>query len=117
MSQSTSPHRAAAQHPIKRRADAAPAPGVPTPEEPILDAKLVAGMGYAESKWIVERMLQRAPLPTLAVRVGQLAGGRNGCWNAHDWVPVIVRSARVLGCLPDSSSVRISPPLLLVSPT
>ncbi|EJD42005.1 acetyl-CoA synthetase-like protein [Auricularia subglabra TFB-10046 SS5] len=83
---------------------AAPSPDVSTPEEPILDAKLVAGMGYAESKWIVERMLQLSPLQALSVRVGQLAGGKNGCWNVNDWVPVIVRSAPALGCLPDSSS-------------
>ncbi|EJD42001.1 acetyl-CoA synthetase-like protein [Auricularia subglabra TFB-10046 SS5] len=85
-----------------------PAPGILPLEEPILDAKLVVGMGYPESKWVVERMLQIAaeqtPLKTLSIRVGQLAGSQSGAWNVNDWVPVIVRSAPKLGCLPDSTS-------------
>lgn len=78
------------------------------PEAPIADASAVVGLGYAESKWIVERLLQAAAeqtsLKTLSIRVGQVAGGTNGCWNANDWVPVIVRSARRMGCLPDCGS-------------
>ncbi|EJD42004.1 acetyl-CoA synthetase-like protein [Auricularia subglabra TFB-10046 SS5] len=78
------------------------------PEAAILDAGDIIGLGYAESKWIVERMLQaaseRTPLQTLSVRVGQLAGGINACWNASDWVPVIARSAAALGCLPECPS-------------
>ncbi|KZV95712.1 acetyl-CoA synthetase-like protein [Exidia glandulosa HHB12029] len=78
------------------------------PEEPILDLNLVVGQGYPESKWVVERMLQiaaeRTPLKSVSIRVGQLAGGHSGCWNASDWLPVIVRSAAKLSCLPDASA-------------
>ncbi|EJD40555.1 acetyl-CoA synthetase-like protein [Auricularia subglabra TFB-10046 SS5] len=80
----------------------------PAPEEPILDASRVVGYGYPESKWVVERMLQIAseqtPLRAVSVRVGQLAGGISGCWNVNEWLPVIVRSAARLGCLPDANN-------------
>lgn len=83
--------------------NASPSPAL---EEPILDSQSVVGLGYAESKWIVERMLQLASaqtgLATQTVRVGQLSGGKTGCWDASSWVPIIVRSAIGLGCLPDS---------------
>ncbi|KZV99470.1 acetyl-CoA synthetase-like protein [Exidia glandulosa HHB12029] len=79
--------------------------GVLAPEEQILNPASIADQGYAQSKWISERLLdmvsKRTPLKTLAVRVGQLAGGSSGCWNVTDWVPVIARSAAGLGCLPD----------------
>lgn len=80
----------------------------PAPEESILDATRVVGYGYPESKWIVERMLQIASeqtsLRAVSVRVGQLAGGTSGCWNVNEWLPVIVRSAAKLGCLPDANN-------------
>ncbi|EJD40551.1 acetyl-CoA synthetase-like protein [Auricularia subglabra TFB-10046 SS5] len=86
---------------------ASPSPGVPAREEHVQDVKRVVGFGYPESKWIVEQMLHIAsettPLRTVSVRVGQLAGGSSGCWNVSDWVPVIVRSAAKLGCLPDAT--------------
>lgn len=84
-----------------------------------MDPGLVVGQGYPEGKWIVERMLQiageRTSLQAVSVRVGQLAGGTSGCWNVSDWLPVIVRSAAMLGCLPDAdivSPLRRLEPLL-----
>ncbi|EJD40548.1 acetyl-CoA synthetase-like protein [Auricularia subglabra TFB-10046 SS5] len=86
---------------------ASPAPGVPAREEHVQDVERILGFGYPESKWIVEQMLrvasEKTPLQAVSVRVGQLAGGSSGCWNVNDWVPVIVRSAAKLGCLPDAS--------------
>ena len=39
--------------------------GIPaSPEAPILEASTVAGMGYAESKWVGERILQTAAART-----------------------------------------------------
>jgi thioester reductase-like protein len=63
------------------------------------------GSGYSESKWVSERILARASLSnpaleTVIVRVGQLAGGPTGAWNANEWFPSAVRSGRILGCLP-----------------
>ncbi|KAJ7449028.1 hypothetical protein B0H11DRAFT_2079248 [Mycena galericulata] len=39
----------------------------------------------------------------LIVRVGQLSGGINGSWNIHEWVPALVQSAQVIGCVPDDT--------------
>lgn len=53
---------------------------------------------------MAERVLYEAarhtPLKPVVVRVGQICGGINGAWNVTDWVPAIVKSSLVLGCLP-----------------
>ncbi|KAJ7448015.1 hypothetical protein FB451DRAFT_1289566 [Mycena latifolia] len=78
----------------------------PLAEVPV-DVEIAAGNGYQESKWIVEEILAKAAASTrakpLVVRVGQLCGGINGAWNAHEWVPAVVQSAKLTGCLPDDS--------------
>ncbi|EJD40563.1 acetyl-CoA synthetase-like protein [Auricularia subglabra TFB-10046 SS5] len=86
----------------------APSLDVPAPEDYIMDVKRVIGFGYPESKWIVERMLhiasEQTPLRSVSIRVGQLAGGSNGCWNITDWVPAMIRSAKKLGCIPNADT-------------
>ena len=68
-------------------------------------------MGYAESKWVGERILEEARrtvgLRSTIVRVGQLCGAQNGCWNAQEWFPTVVHSAEYLKCLPDVDGVRM----------
>ncbi|KAJ7464987.1 hypothetical protein B0H11DRAFT_2050421 [Mycena galericulata] len=79
---------------------------VPLTETPI-DSKIAVGNGYTESKWIAEQILAEVGEATAAkpliVRVGQLSGGTNGSWNIHEWVPALVQSAKVIGCIPDDS--------------
>jgi thioester reductase-like protein len=42
-------------------------------------------------------------LQTTSFRIGQITGGyANGAWATSDWVPILVKSSIVLGCLPDS---------------
>ncbi|KAJ7655842.1 hypothetical protein DFH06DRAFT_992336 [Mycena polygramma] len=76
----------------------------PIPEA-LVDAAIAIGSGYQESKWIAEQLLVKAaecaPGQTLVVRVGQLSGGINGAWNAQEWVPALVQSAKILQCIPD----------------
>ncbi|KAF9803969.1 hypothetical protein IEO21_09507 [Rhodonia placenta] len=71
------------------------------PSEP----DLAVGTGYAESKWVSEQILYaaayKASLNALVVRVGQVCGGLNGAWNAHEWFPTLVQSTLELGCFPD----------------
>ncbi|EIN05387.1 acetyl-CoA synthetase-like protein [Punctularia strigosozonata HHB-11173 SS5] len=67
------------------------------------------GSGYTESKWVAERILQRASaavpdLRTIVVRVGQMAGGKAGDWNAAEWLPSLIASGPVIKCLPDIPS-------------
>ncbi|KAI0926217.1 hypothetical protein AcV5_008731 [Taiwanofungus camphoratus] len=76
------------------------------PEHPI-EPELAVGMGYAESKWVSEQILYKAAekssLKTMVIRVGQICGGMDGAWNAHEWFPSMVQSAAKLGCFPDDN--------------
>lgn len=86
------------------------AKGASTPEAYFDNADTAAGLGYGEGKWVSETILKRAsdktPIRPVSVRVGQLSGGANGNWNASDWVPTIVRSAKGLNSIPVVPGVR-----------
>lgn len=81
----------------------------PIPEEPIEAGASVAS-GYGESKWVAEKILLLAGSETslrpIVVRVGQVSGGLNGCWNSSEWIPSIVQSAALTKCLPALDQVR-----------
>ncbi|KZT73708.1 acetyl-CoA synthetase-like protein [Daedalea quercina L-15889] len=65
------------------------------------------GTGYAESKWVSEQILfaaaEKTALSPLVARLGQICGGPDGAWNAHEWFPSVVQSAPALGCFPDDA--------------
>ncbi|KAJ6569386.1 hypothetical protein B0H19DRAFT_939587, partial [Mycena capillaripes] len=77
---------------------------------PILDSKIATISGYAESKWVGERLVQLASerqyLNTNVIRVGLLTGSTNGSWDTSHWVPALVQSGVHIGCLPDGDDVR-----------
>ncbi|KAF8166302.1 acyl transferase domain-containing protein [Mycena galopus ATCC 62051] len=79
------------------------------PEAPINDAKVAVQTGYAESKWVAERLVQNAVelglLHANVIRVGQLTGGDNGSWDTKQWIPALVQSGVHVGCLPDGDDV------------
>ncbi|KAK7050038.1 hypothetical protein VNI00_005470 [Paramarasmius palmivorus] len=64
------------------------------------------GSGYAESKWVAEKILVKASEQTtlrpVIVRIGQICGGLDGSWNAAEWFPTLVASGQVLRCLPQA---------------
>lgn len=69
--------------------------------------------GYGQSKAVTEHILWRASgeagLPVANLRIGQLSGSTtNGAWATTDWVPLIVQSAKELGCLPAVPNSKIS---------
>ncbi|KAJ7751462.1 hypothetical protein B0H16DRAFT_1419536 [Mycena metata] len=82
-----------------------------TPEvslkEATIDPSVAVGTGYQQSKWVCEEIIQKTteltPLKSVVVRVGQLCGGSNGAWNMQEWVPALVQSAKVVGCIPDDN--------------
>ncbi|TCD61564.1 putative NRPS-like protein biosynthetic cluster [Steccherinum ochraceum] len=80
----------------------------PVNEEPV-DPSLAVSTGYAESKWVIERLLSIAEEETVlrpvTVRVGQLAGGASGAWNRAEWFPSLVKSSLYLGSLPSLDQV------------
>ncbi|KAF9553775.1 acetyl-CoA synthetase-like protein [Agrocybe pediades] len=77
-------------------------------ESPI-PAEVAVNTGYTESKWVSEEILLNASkttrLNSIIVRVGQLSGGLNGCWNPAEWLPSLVQSGKILGCLPTDDKV------------
>ena len=60
--------------------------------------------GYSQSKWVSERILEVAAEQTslrpAIVRVGQVSGGANGCWNPLEWIPGIVQSSALTKSVP-----------------
>ncbi|KAJ6483684.1 hypothetical protein DFH09DRAFT_1211912 [Mycena vulgaris] len=73
-------------------------------ERPIPDPRVSVGLGYTESKWVAEQVLeiaaQSTALSPVIVRPGQLSGANNGAWNPSEWFPVLLRSSQLLGHLP-----------------
>ena len=67
------------------------------------------GLGYGESKWVSERILQRfaseGAMRAISVRCGQMTGGRSGAWNEHEWFPSLVKSSVALGMFPEGEGV------------
>ncbi len=81
----------------------------PVPETFLPDYNMALPMGYGESKFVAETILQtavaRARLHATVLRVGQIAGplaADGGQWNPAEWLPSLVRSAKTLGCVPDA---------------
>ncbi|KAH9941064.1 hypothetical protein B0H21DRAFT_811720 [Amylocystis lapponica] len=76
----------------------------PVPEAPLADAAIAVGLGYAESKFVVEEVLaaaRRAGIEATTLRVGQISGTvASGAWNTTDWVPSLIKSSISLQCLP-----------------
>lgn len=65
----------------------------------------VAGMGYAQSKWVAEHMVaaavEKAQVPARVVRLGQVCGDTEwGMWNATEAFPTTVQAACTIGALP-----------------
>ena len=50
---------------------------------------------------------ERASIPTVIVRLGQISGDITGHWNEREWFPTLVKSAEFTKCLPDVEGVRI----------
>ncbi|KAN0063608.1 hypothetical protein ACQY0O_004056 [Thecaphora frezii] len=72
-------------------------------------------MGYARSKWAVERLCEIAGetvgggFEAVVLRIGQMVGDtKHGIWNETEAVPLMLRTARTMGCLPDLRGRRVS---------
>ncbi|KDQ22257.1 putative long-chain acyl-CoA synthetases domain synthetase [Pleurotus ostreatus PC15] len=81
----------------------------PVPEETILDAGVAIGLGYGESKYVLERILAASDIPSCSIRIGQVCGGElSGAWSMTDWVPIMVKTSLSLNALPNAKGVRTS---------
>lgn len=78
------------------------------PEEIVEDGSAPAAMGYGESKYLSERILNYATkklkVKIKIARVGQIAGSINGAtsWNRAEWFPSLIISSLYVGALPES---------------
>ncbi|KAJ7746849.1 L-aminoadipate-semialdehyde dehydrogenase [Mycena maculata] len=67
--------------------------------------KTATGTGYARSKWVVEKLCQRAAagsgVPVGVLRIGQMVGDSvNGIWNETEAWPLMFKGANTFGALP-----------------
>ena len=80
----------------------------PVKEEVLEDLNAPAANGYAESKYIAERLLERAAyvlgLNVRIARAGQVCGPARskGAWKRREWLPSLVLGSRCLNAIPDS---------------
>ena len=78
------------------------------PEDVIVDAKSPSPMGYGESKYVAELLLDYASeqlsIDARIARVGQIAGPveGQGSWNEWEWLPSLVLSSLHVGAVPES---------------
>ncbi|PWY72566.1 hypothetical protein BO83DRAFT_445576 [Aspergillus eucalypticola CBS 122712] len=79
------------------------------PENVIPNLSAPAHMGYGESKFVAEMLLEMATVssngavPSTILRIGQIAGpiGQSrAAWNAQEWFPSILTTSKSLGVLP-----------------
>lgn len=102
---------ASANHPISLQlissiSSVSSYPKLEVPEEIIDDSSASSRMGYGQSKYLAERILdfasQKMHLQTSAIRVGQVAGSSKTArgWNSHEWFPSMVITSAHIGALP-----------------
>nr|ASK38699.1 putative nonribosomal peptide synthetase-like protein [Paecilomyces divaricatus] len=84
-------------------------PNLPVPEAILNDLDSSEKLGYGESKYIGERLIEAYTASTgiqnVVLRVGQIAGpvlSSSGFWNKQEWFPSLVASSKHLGLLPES---------------
>ncbi|KAH8171513.1 male sterility protein [Sarocladium implicatum] len=77
-------------------------------------------LGYSQSKWVAEQACDAGARgltgslsspkrpPVVIIRVGQLCGDEKGRWSASEAYPLMLSTARLLGCLPDIEGETIN---------
>jgi thioester reductase-like protein len=76
------------------------------PEAITDDPSVAQGLGYAQSKWITEKLCQVAsqqtPIRAGVLRIGQMVGdSRNGVWNETEAISLIIKCTDTIGILPN----------------
>ncbi|MCJ1433008.1 hypothetical protein MMC27_002367 [Xylographa pallens] len=98
-------------------------PGEKVPERAFYDFSIPSSMGYGESKYVAERLLELAAkkcgVSAAICRVGQLAGPvrRGGMWSKQEWLPSLVASSRYLGKIPTTIPSQDTVPWVPVDAT
>jgi len=82
------------------------------PESPTSDPSVTVPMGYAEAKWVCEKIIEaashshREEIQPFIVRIGQISGSeKTSYWNADEHFPALVKASQALGQMPDLHGV------------
>lgn len=82
------------------------------PEIAMDNPSVTLPIGYAEAKWICEKLMERAThvhqhkIQPVVVRIGQLSGSeRTGHWNSSEHIPALIKASQDIGCFPDLHGV------------
>ncbi|KAK7756911.1 putative secondary metabolism biosynthetic enzyme [Diatrype stigma] len=78
------------------------------PEVEMPDPQVAAPLGYAEAKWVCERILEHAghefgaELEPVVVRIGQISGPETteGTWKTAEHIPKLVQASQKVGAFP-----------------
>lgn len=91
------------------------------PEAPMDDPRTPLPIGYAEAKWVCEKVMESAykyssELEPIVIRIGQLSGSETtGFWSSKEHFPALVKASHVIGAMPDLQGVSVKilhiPPL------
>ncbi|KAL8823834.1 MAG: hypothetical protein Q9191_005512 [Dirinaria sp. TL-2023a] len=77
------------------------------PEKPVNDPKIPLPIGYAEAKWVCEKVMESAQktfsdIEPVILRIGQLTGSSTtGYWSTKEHFPALVEASRAMGVMPD----------------
>ena len=78
------------------------------------DPETALPIGYAEAKWVCEKVMESAydnmkeVEPTI-IRIGQLSGSREtGVWSCKEHLPALIKASQAIGAMPDLQGVRPS---------
>lgn len=67
------------------------------------DPKDSGQTGYGQSKWIAEKICEKAGPKVFIARIGQLCGDtERGIWNTSEAWPLMIKTAEEIGCLPNT---------------
>lgn len=85
-------------------------------ETPLADPNDPLPMGYAQAKWVCEKMISMVSsylcteagpkVEPIIIRIGQLSGSRlTGFWSPREHIPALVKASQDIGAMPDVSGV------------
>jgi nucleoside-diphosphate-sugar epimerase len=81
--------------------------------EKLYSAESTLPMGYAEGKWVCERVMESVyenslgSVHPMVLRIGQLAGSEaTGYWSSQEHIAALVKVSQGLGRMPDLQGVR-----------
>ena len=97
--------------------EASPVDDVQTvvPETEMPDPLVAAPLGYAEAKWVCERILEHAgrefgaEVEPVVLRIGQISGPENteGTWKTGEHIPKLVQASQKVGAFPLMNGVSV----------